>query len=88
MDEVSDLVGDHILKGDFWGLDEAPVDTDDIVLAARAPGVLGVGQAGAFDGHSEAFGVSSGEGLEVGPGTLSEPLLQLAPHGSTSLTFG
>lgn len=46
VDEVSHLVGDHVFEGDFGGLDEAPVDPQDIVLAAGAPGVFGIREGG------------------------------------------
>ena len=42
MDEVGDFVGDNILHGDGGGLDELPVDADDVVFAASTPVVFGL----------------------------------------------
>lgn len=85
MDEVDDLVGDNVLEGHLGGLDESPVDTDNIILAAGAPGVFGIGQAGCFGLDLEPFGVSSGKGLEVGMGPLFEPVFQGQPNQGVPL---
>lgn len=42
VEEVGDFVGDNILHGDGGGLDELPVDADDVVFAASTPVVLGL----------------------------------------------
>ena len=42
VEEVGDFVGDNILHGDGGGLDELPVDSDDVVFAASAPVVFGL----------------------------------------------
>ena len=69
--QVRDLVGGDVLHGDLRRLDEAPVDADDVVLAAGAPGVLRVGDASAGGLYPELAFMRSDEAFKVTQRALS-----------------